>query len=236
VRIWDVSPGYLSRQRLLGEHRELHAIYAIVSERKTGYARHPETLRWRDSLGGLVARHAQLVAEMQLRGYMDRTPLQWRRLTSWPATFVTPPHEQFVLLRAKYDFVDSGRIPLPRSPQQLWAQHKYSVLARSPDLYRDFGRVVSTMAARASLRELAHALTLALRLPPSSGRLVNALEHMWGYVAGRASADERRRARAGPAALLGVTQALAVRIEEPYLIASTALGELGAYVAALPPE
>src|SRR5688572_21657694 len=75
VRVWDVSPAYLSRQSLLGEHRELHAIYVILTEHRAGYARHPETLRWTNALGGLVARHAQLVAEMRLRGYTDRSPL-----------------------------------------------------------------------------------------------------------------------------------------------------------------
>ena len=30
MRIWDVNPGYLNRQSLLGEHRELHGIYIIL--------------------------------------------------------------------------------------------------------------------------------------------------------------------------------------------------------------
>jgi hypothetical protein len=34
-----------------------------------------ETLGWIGALTGLAARHALLVAEMQLRGYFDRTPL-----------------------------------------------------------------------------------------------------------------------------------------------------------------
>jgi hypothetical protein len=229
VRVWDVSPGYLSRQSLLGEHRELHAIYVILTEHRAGYARHPETLRWTNALGGLVARHAQLVAEMRLRGYTDRSPLSAPRSCTWPVTFVTPPHQQFVLLRAKYGGSDSGRIPLPRSPQQLWAQHKYSVLARSPDVYRRFGRVVSAMGSRQSLRELAHALTLALRLTPSPGGLLNALEHMWGHVADRATVDERREAHSSAAALLSVTQQVAMRVGEPYLVASTALSDLAAH-------
>ena len=46
MRIWDVNPGYLNRQSLLGEHRELHAIVSIIKNNKKGYSRHPETLRW----------------------------------------------------------------------------------------------------------------------------------------------------------------------------------------------
>jgi hypothetical protein len=220
----------LSRQSLLGEHRELHGVYAILTQGKQGYARHPETQRWVVALGGLVVRHAHLVAEMRLRGYEDRTPLAPVRDVVWPATFVTAPHEQFAILKKKYATVDAGRIPLPRHPQQLWAQHKYSVLARSPRQYRELGRVVASMRPRASLRDLAHALTLVLRVPPEPGPLINALEHMWGHVADHATRDERRAARTDAAELLRTIQAVAARVGEPYLIASTALGELGVYV------
>ena len=46
MRIWDINPGYLNRQSLLGEHRELHGIVSIIRDNKKGYSRHPETLRW----------------------------------------------------------------------------------------------------------------------------------------------------------------------------------------------
>jgi pyrimidine dimer DNA glycosylase len=64
MRVWDLSAGYLNRQSLLGEHRELHGIYSIVRENKTGYANHPETVRWVRTLSGLAMRHRQLAAEM----------------------------------------------------------------------------------------------------------------------------------------------------------------------------
>ena len=34
MRIWDVPAGYLNRQSLLGEHRELHGIYSILTNGK----------------------------------------------------------------------------------------------------------------------------------------------------------------------------------------------------------
>ena len=76
MRVWDLPAGYLNRQSLLGEHRELHGIYSIITENKTGYANHPETLRWVRTLSGLAMRHRQLAAEMSLRGYVDRTPIR----------------------------------------------------------------------------------------------------------------------------------------------------------------
>ena len=46
MRIWDINPGYLNRQSLLGEHRELHGIVSIILNIKKGYSKHPETIRW----------------------------------------------------------------------------------------------------------------------------------------------------------------------------------------------
>jgi DNA repair protein RadC len=64
VRIWDVPPSLLCRQHLLGEHRELHGLWRILTEDRQGYARHPETRRWRGKLAALYQRHESLVKEM----------------------------------------------------------------------------------------------------------------------------------------------------------------------------
>lgn len=235
MRIWDVSPGYLSRQRLLGEHRELHGLYLILTENRRGYASHPETKRWVDAESGLISRHAQLASEMHLRGYIDRTPLTNGFPLSWPGTFVTEPSDQLALLRRKYAGVETGRIPLPRNAQQLWAHHKYSVMARDPDLYRQIGRAVARMTRRERYDELARTLTLMIRRPPGRRRLLNALEHMWGHVSDSATADEKRTAHASAAGMLRVTRQIAIRCRESFLLSSTALGDLGAYVHASEP-
>jgi len=230
VRIWDLPAGYLNRQSLLGEHRELHGLCNILTEGKTGYSRHPETLRWVGAVDAVHLRHAHEVAEMTLRGYVDRTPLPpARRNARWPATFVDEPGDQFGLLRKKYSGRSQGRIPLPRNPQQLWSHHKYSVLARDPDAYRRIGRAVARMGPRAPIDELARTLVLTLRQPPGPGRLVNALEHMWGHVNEGASPPGKAAAADGPAALLARIQVLAVARRERFLLASTALGELAVY-------
>jgi hypothetical protein len=232
VRIWDVSPGYLNRQSLLGEHRELHGLHSILVNGKAGYSRHPETRRWVGCQSGLIRRHALLVAEMRLRGYSDRSPVPASMRTArWPDSFVTPPDVQLELLRAKYTGRSSGRIPLPGSPQELWAQHKYSVLARDEVFYRSTGRRVAGMRRGATLAPLAADLVLLLRERPPLGSLANAIDHMWGHVARQATAEERMLARTSLPDLLGATTAAAVRLEEPFLMASTALGELSLFVA-----
>jgi hypothetical protein len=75
MRIWDLEPRLLCDRHLLGEHRELHAIWAVLTTGKRGYANHPETVRWRGRLAALHARHEAQVTEMAHRGFRHLSPL-----------------------------------------------------------------------------------------------------------------------------------------------------------------
>ena len=103
MRIWDLDPACLCRSHLLGEHRELHAVWSILTKDKRGYANHPETRRWRGKLGALYRRHEVLVEEMTRRGFRHRTPLDPALATgsSVQDAYVDPPARQRELLRAK---------------------------------------------------------------------------------------------------------------------------------------
>lgn len=226
MRIWDVHPGYLNRQSLLGEHRELHGLVSILVAGKKGYSRHPETLRWVGYGWALKQRHRALVCEMNLRGYNDRSPVRTRsQKGKWPPVFIDEPHVQFELLKDKYKNREMGRIPLPRNAQELWSHHKYSVLARDPKTYKEIGRGVSGKTT--GFEQLAKELTRILRIAPGEGGIRNALQHMWGYVAGvsnencRGSVDSWSLKQ-----LLRYTQENVKRSNEPYLDKSTALSEL----------
>ena len=103
MRIWDLDPATLCRAHLLGEHRELHAVWSILTGDRRGYRRHPETRRWDGRLAALYARHEALVAEMTRRGYRHASPLD-AALASGEAgqdRFVDPPQRQRELLRAR---------------------------------------------------------------------------------------------------------------------------------------
>lgn len=76
MRIWDIQPSKLCKNHLLGEHRELHAIWTILTKNKKGYANHPETKRWVGKLNALYIRHEQEVDEMLKRGYSHKSPLE----------------------------------------------------------------------------------------------------------------------------------------------------------------
>jgi hypothetical protein len=103
MRIWDLAPEQLCRQHLLGEHRELHALWVILTRDKKGFARHPETARWRGKLAALYRRHEALAAEMANRGYRHATPLPEAEATGSAVqdAYKDTPAEQVKILRAK---------------------------------------------------------------------------------------------------------------------------------------
>lgn len=230
MRIWDIDPGYLNRQSLLGEHRELHGIVSIISNKKKGYSRHPETLRWMGHGWALKQRHRLLVAEMNLRGYVDRSPVLSRSNPGvWPADYVDPPARQLALLEEKYKTLAGGRIPLPKNTQQLWAQHKYSVMARDIRAYQRIGQWVSKTRGKADINEVALELNNLLRRPPNPKLIHNTLLHMWGYVSRYARDCKREPDRLPLSKLLGRIQQLVLANDLRYLAESTAIGELNAW-------
>ena len=103
MRVWDLPPRHLCRNHLLGEHRELHAVWSILTQGKRGYSHHPETLRWRGKLAALHLRHEALRAEMGRRGFAHGSPLNPRLATGRPIqnAYVDSPPEQRRILREK---------------------------------------------------------------------------------------------------------------------------------------
>jgi len=231
MRIWDINPGYLNRNSLLGEHRELHGIVSIILNRKKGYSNHPETVRWVGYGWALRQRHRLLASEMSLRGFTDRTPLVTRAKKGlWPETFIDEPFRQFQILETKYRNKEQGRVPLPKSAQQLWSHHKYSVLARDVNLYRKLGRDISGMKHHHDFSELAKVVTELLRQPPPIGGLRNALQHMWGHVSDCPSTPTGEIKSWSLSRLLEEIQLRSRASENPYITSSTALSELKVWI------
>lgn len=227
MRVWDVNPGYLNRQSLLGEHRELHAIVSIIKNNKKGYSRHPETLRWKNFGWALGQRHRLLAAEMNLRGYVDRSPVLLKtQCPKWPEVFVDPPAVQLSILAGKYKNIKQGRIPLPKNIQQLWAQHKYSVMARNAAEYKRIGRWVASSKTGNGMSDLYPELVSLLRCHPGEGNLRNTVQHMWGYVSQYTSHSGKAIERKTIYGLLKEIQRLVFLNDVVYLKESTALGEL----------
>jgi hypothetical protein len=103
MRVWDISAEKLCRNHLLGEHRELHAIWSILINGKKGYSRHPETLRWKGKLAALYLRHGTLVKEMSARGYNHQSDLDRKYAVGIKrqTVFIDSPRRQVEILRNK---------------------------------------------------------------------------------------------------------------------------------------
>lgn len=103
MRIWDLPPEVLCRKHLLGEHRELHAIWTIITKGKKGYTNHPETKRWVGRLRALYLRHEALVSEMERRGYHHNSPLEEELACGAEIqdVFVDDPDKQVEILKQK---------------------------------------------------------------------------------------------------------------------------------------
>lgn len=103
MRVWDVPPSLLCRQHLLGEHRELHGLWRILTDNRQGYSHHLETRRWRGKLAALYQRHEVLAAELARRGYQHASPLDQRQATGSAVQndYVDSLEAQFVILRNK---------------------------------------------------------------------------------------------------------------------------------------
>ena len=103
MRIWDIPLESLCRRHLLGEHRELHAIWSIITNNKKGYSKHPETIRWKGKLKALYLRHGTQVLEMKKRGYNHNSPLDKRLATgkSIQDELIDSIEKQKVLLKNK---------------------------------------------------------------------------------------------------------------------------------------
>lgn len=106
MRIWDLDPRILCRQHLLGEHRELHGLWNILTRHgaKGGYSHHPETRRWVGRLAALHRRHEALVDEMTRRGYDHRSeidPASAEGSSDVQDTYIHSPEEQIQILRDK---------------------------------------------------------------------------------------------------------------------------------------
>ncbi len=103
MRVWDIAPEKLCRNHLLGEHREVHAVWSVLTKDKKGYCRHPETLRWKGKLAALYSRHGLLVKELLRRGYRHNSRLEKRFALGArkQSEFVDSPKRQAEILRNK---------------------------------------------------------------------------------------------------------------------------------------
>mgnify|MGYP001282604876 CR=1 FL=1 len=233
MRLWDLHPGYLENEALHREHDELHALLAAIASGSENDASSHELINWKGSLPSLALRHALVAEEMLLRGMSHSSPIPYSPSdTPWPASPLASPGEQLALLRGTPSGSSSRRIPLPRSAQQIWRQHKYSVMARDVNAYKEFGPRVARSGPRDPFDALTGELTSLLWSQPSEGGIRNALLHMWGYLSEHEPRLRTRVPEMPLRALAHMIQRGALRHTQPYLLEQTALSELLVWIPA----
>ncbi|MDX2495990.1 MAG: pyrimidine dimer DNA glycosylase/endonuclease V [Desulfuromusa sp.] len=231
MRIWDINPGYLNRQSLLGEHRELHGIVSIIKNNKKGYSKHPETIRWIGYGWAINQRHRLLSAEMSFRGYQDKSPVNLRsNKDQWPEIYIDSPHIQMKLLKQKYIGKEKGRIPIPKTAQQLWEHHKYSVLARGTSEYKKLEKLISSYSDGKNFSDLHKRLTTILRKRPSTKGINTSLQHMWECASSSYTGNQDNILSWSQGRLLTEIQRLSRSNFDTHLRSCTALSELGTWM------
>jgi uncharacterized protein YbgA (DUF1722 family) len=235
MRVWDIHPGYLSNQSLLGQHVEIHALHSIIYNGKRGYASHPETIRWQGRLPELAAVHNLTVREMTLRGFTHKSPLppSLEPTADGRRPYVDSPAAQFDILLHKYMAKgQQGRIPLPENSSRFWAHHKYSVMARNYRYYKEM------QAALKDSRDLPvtdgnifiDRVLALMELETSAGALRNVTDHLWGYFKKEATEEEKSAYFSIPPAEAPAQVAylfqLARKYRQNYLLHSTVFADI----------
>jgi len=102
MRVWEIDPTLLCRSHLLGEHREIHAIWTfLTTDKGQSYRKHPETLRWIGKLPALKTRHDVVVNEMIRRGWNHKSKLENASGSDTQDEFLLTVAEQKQWLRTK---------------------------------------------------------------------------------------------------------------------------------------
>jgi len=223
-----IHPGYLGNESLLNEYRLLRA--ATTTEfRETEPEKELSIIRqWRDHSSAAGIRFQWLAAELDFRGVTRKLPeMQMQGLRKphrWPQS-IARPALQLDAISENRDDIKTARIAFPKNAQQAWAQHKYSIMARDNELYRELGPRVAATKTESGFADVMDDLTYALRIIPGEGGIRNAAQHMWGHVSDNKKVDpdfgDWTLTR-----LLSEIKRRAVNQKEKYLLHSTALTEL----------
>ena len=210
---------------------ELRLLISVLTEKnvqKTDNLANSDLEPWRENSWAASQRYFWLKAELEFRGLTEsiaELPIKKRRNKNrWPEPS-SPPAQQLEWVSVEGSEDHTARIPYPKNSQQLWAQHKYSILARDANLYREFGHKVAKAYSIREFPDLANQLTFLLRAQPKEGGLRNALQHMWGHV----SNDEAVNPGPSEWSLAKLDEEIKRRVTvqgERYLLHSTALTDL----------
>lgn len=221
--VFDIDAGLLDDELLASQMRYLVGLVGAGGDLGP---QTPVPAGWQGHEDALALRLNQVQEESALRGgaIPGRVPVTPESVI-WPIPQAAGLEAQLAIVRERAGAGRVGRIRLPRNDHELWASYKYSVLARNYRAYQSFGQRVA--ARRIPLNELWLSMVSASRVAPVRGGIRNALQHMWGYVSGHSDMSPQAD---DLSALAREIQQQAAAHQVSYLLNSTALGELRAWL------
>ncbi len=223
--IWNISPMYFSDNDLTDEYRKLNTLLMEDAESKNF------SKFYLDNRDQLYYRLSSISAELMLREIKHpKINASFKLSTLNSPKYDISPYEQLMILANKYSFKTQGRASLPKNAQELWAQHKYSVMARDVNLYRNIGRSLAGDKSEERYKELAKILCDELCKKPKEGSILNALQHMWGYVSNFSSIKKTEVKNLSLIELLYEIASLVKQSNQKYLLSQTALSELEIWI------
>lgn len=217
TQIYEIDPGYLTNSELSQQSELLHQCY----EEPPKVYKDKGLRNWTGHQDAIVAQLNLVNAEIALRENKlpEYLPVSDDAII-WPRQFTTPLTTQLNSINTTGND-ETARLIKPRNEQSLWAQYKYSVLARNQKLYLSMGPRVAKKEI--DFADLLDDLGYCKRMLPLTGGLRNAVWHMWGYVS---QWSELVPTNTGLHALMLEIQRLACSHHVEYLIQSTALSDL----------
>jgi hypothetical protein len=223
MKIWDINPGYLSRQQLLAEHSELHVLMQLIQGNSDNLSKMKPTLaRWIPCPSALALRHAIVTEEMRLREIEHKSDMEISGTVQWPE-FVPDWRvaDQFLALQ---DMEEQGRIPRPHKITELWQHHAYSVMARDIVRYKELQTEIENNTI--SFDVLATYLVETLRTPSTPSQWDRVVKGMWHPCQAAEEAEDYCSSLHRPKRLFSAIQYLSSKYQWPELWHSTALCEL----------
>ena len=222
-KVFDVDAGLLDDE-LLAE--QVRLVSGLVSANRAHKQVSDTPLSWQGYEDALALKLNQLMEEMRLRGHAVPGNVQvTEEAILWPALDAGALTEQLTFVTARLAQDKRGRIRLPKNDHELWATYKYSVLARNTKAYTVLGQRVASRSI--PVNQLWLSMVSASRVMPVRMGIRNSFQHMWGYVSEHSKLSPQTQDLDSLALDI---QALAVKHQVSYLMNSTALGELRAWL------
>ncbi len=220
--IWNISPIYFSDEDLIEEYNKLNEVLLKNNAKYDFYL---------NNEGQLHYRIYSVLAELNFRKIKHSPSNIHVKISELNSLkYQNSPYEQLSILGKKYNYEKLGRAPIPKNAQELWAHHKYSVMARNINLYKEVGRTLANDKSDEKFEELALTLCNELIKKPKEGSTLNALQHMWGYISDISDIKKTEINNLSLINLLYEISDCARKSNQKYLISQTALSELAIWI------